>query len=60
MRIVKTYTVSVPVRMTPEMKEFLEKKAAEEKVTVSEIVRLLVDRLEVAGVIEDGKIDWRE
>ena len=60
MRIVKTYTVSVPVRMTPEMKDFLEKKAAEEKVTVSEIVRLLVDRLEVAGVIEDGKIDWRE
>ena len=51
-----TKTEYIPVRVEPELKEWLAAAADFEGVTMSEMVRRLISQVHVIGYIKDGKV----
>jgi predicted DNA-binding protein len=46
------------IKLEPELKQRLRLMAAYEGVSMSEMVRLLIERTPVVGTIKDGKIEF--
>lgn len=49
---------TIIVRVTDEMRKALQDAADIENVTISEIMRRLIDKLPRLGVIKDGLVNW--
>lgn len=49
---------TIIVRVTDEMRKALQDAADIEGVTISEIMRRLIDKLPRLGVIKDGLVNW--
>jgi dihydroorotase len=49
---------TIIVRVTDEMRKALQDAADIENVTISEIMRRLIDKLPRLGVIKDGLVEW--
>ena len=49
---------TVILRLEPELRERLERMAAFEGVTMSEMVRRLIKRVPIIGRIEDERVIW--
>ena len=49
---------TIIVRVTDDMRKALEDAAEIEHVSVSEIMRRLIDKLPRLGVIKDGLVEW--
>lgn len=49
---------TVILRLEPELRERLERMAAFEGVTMSEMVRRLIKRVPVIGRVEDERVIW--
>ena len=55
-----TYEQTIILRVDEDTKRWLEDVSYQSGVSMSRIVRLILDEIKVAGTIKDGKVIWKE
>ena len=55
-----TYEQTIILRVDDETKKWLDEVSYQSGVSMSRIVRLILDEIKVAGKIEDGKVIWNK
>ena len=55
-----TYEQTIILRVDDETKKWLDEVSTQSGVSMSRIVRLILDQIKMAGKIEDGKVIWNK